>query len=113
MPTPEDLAGRVASKFRYGGKKLAMFFQDECTLALGSKGISAMTRHDRFSNPDKLGAPHGAARAGYAPAAAEWISEGAAGSAAGGKERVAPLLTYHYLPPSSSSYKVPIDKKGL
>lgn len=109
MPTPEDLAERVASKFRYGGKKLAM----QCTSTLGTKGTTAMTRHGRVCAPDKLGVAGSAAQAEYAPAAAGWISEGVVGSMAGGKQRVAPLLTYHYLPPSSSSYKVPADKKDV
>lgn len=112
MPTPEDLAARVASRFRYGGSKLAMFFEDECMSTLGTKGIS-VTRHDRFGAPEKLGALQSSEQAGYAPAAAGWIGEAAAaGGMAGGKKRVAPLLTYHYLPLSSSSGRGVADKKG-
>lgn len=109
IPAPEDLARRVASKFRYGGEKPAMLFH-ECTSTLSSKGTSGMS-HGRFSS--RSGTPS-SALARYAPAAAGgWVGEGAAGGMAGGKKRVAPLLTYHYLPPASSSYNVPVDKKGL
>eukprot|EP00752_Nemacystus_decipiens_P008314 g7432.t1 len=104
MPTPEELAARVASKFRYGGNKLALCLESECASTLGMKGIATMTRHARFGGPDKSRALESAAQAGYAPAAAGWIGEVTAGSMSGGnKKRVAPLLTYHYLPPSSTS----------
>lgn len=112
LATPEGLAARVASKFRYGGSKLAMLFESECESTLGARGITAMTSHGRCGGPEDSGALQSAARqAGYAPAAAGWIGEVSAASLAGGKKRVAPLLTYHYLPPSSSSGRSASDNK--
>ncbi|CAM9167777.1 unnamed protein product [Ectocarpus sp. 13 AM-2016] len=42
MPTPEEQATRVASKFRYGGTKLAMLFDDEPASSVERKDLNAM-----------------------------------------------------------------------
>lgn len=60
MPTPEELAARVASKFRYGGSKLAMLFDDEPPSAVERRDLNAMASHVRHgSHRYTLGTPTG------------------------------------------------------
>jgi len=100
MPTPECLARRVAAKFRYGGSKLDSVFRDECA-AFGNKEktSAASWLESPQCAASAAAAAAAAARdasASYAPAAAGWAGAG------GSRKRVAPLLTYHYLPASST-----------
>ncbi|CAB1105897.1 unnamed protein product [Ectocarpus sp. CCAP 1310/34] len=98
MPTPEELAARVASKFRYGGTKLAMLFDDEPASAVERRDLNAMASpgwHGPHRN--NLGTPTGVR---VECAANSWVG------GARNKSRTSPMLTYRYLPPSLSSHHV-------
>ncbi|CAM9739958.1 unnamed protein product [Ectocarpus sp. 6 AP-2014] len=98
MPTPEELAARVASKFRYGGTKLAMLFDDEPASAVERRDLNAMASPGwHASRRYNLGTPTGVR------------VECAANSSVGGarnKSGTSPMFTFHYLPPSSSTHHV-------
>ncbi|CAM9345411.1 unnamed protein product, partial [Ectocarpus fasciculatus] len=97
MPTPEDLAARVASKFRYGGSKLAMLFDDEPTSSAGERrDLNPMANPGwHGSHRYNLGTP-----TGVVECANSWVG-GEGGGRNKSSSRTSPMSTYHYLPPSS------------